>query len=135
AVIPLKGFVAPEVEQTYARARALCEQIGETPQRFPALRGLWGFYFNGGTLPTARGLGEQLLRLAQRTVAPTDCLAAHYTLGITMFFLGDYPAAQTHCTQGMALIDRGARRAQGPPQRTAAEAGGRAVAAPTLCGR
>ena len=132
ALIPIKGLAAPEVEQTYARARALCEQIGETPQRFPALRGLWGFYFNGGTLPTARELGEQLLRLAQRTVAPTDRLQAHYALGITLFFLGDYPAAQTHCTQGMALIDPMAPRAQVLHHGTASEVGCRAIAAHTL---
>ena len=132
ALIPIKGLAAPEVEQTYARARALCEQIGETPQRFPALRGLWGFYFNGGTLPTARELGEQLLRLAQRTVAPTDRLQAHYALGITLFFLGDYPAAQTHCTQGMALIDLMARRAQALHHGTASEVGCLAIAAHTL---
>ena len=132
ALIPIKGLAAPEVEQTYARARALCEQIGETPQRFPALRGLWGFYFNGGTLPTARELGEQLLRLAQRTVAPTDRLQAHYALGITLFFLGDYPAAQTHCTQGMALIDPMAPRAQALHHGTASEVGCRAIVAHTL---
>src|SRR5437016_3221509 len=39
-----KGHAAPEVEQTYARARALCAQVGETPQLFPTLRGLCRFY-------------------------------------------------------------------------------------------
>ena len=132
ALIPTKGSAAPEVEQTYARARALCEQIGETPQRFPALRGLWGFYFNGGTLLTAQEVGEQLLRLAQRAVASTDRLEAHYALGITLFFLGDYPAAQTHCTQGMAFIDPMAPRAQALHHGTASEVGCRAIAAHTL---
>jgi predicted ATPase len=39
-----KGFAAPEVEQAYARARVLCQQVGETPQLFPTLRGLCRFY-------------------------------------------------------------------------------------------
>jgi hypothetical protein len=30
-----KGFAAPEAEQTYARARELCQHVGETPQLFP----------------------------------------------------------------------------------------------------
>ena len=34
-----KGYTAPEVEAVYTRALALCRQIGETPQLFPAL---WG---------------------------------------------------------------------------------------------
>ena len=37
-----QGAGAPEVEQTYARARELCGQ-GETPQRFQVLWGLWYF--------------------------------------------------------------------------------------------
>ena len=66
ALMATRGRAAPEVEQTYARARVLCEQIGETPQRFLTLQGLWQFYVNLGALPTARELGQQLLQLAQR---------------------------------------------------------------------
>jgi predicted ATPase len=43
-----KGFAAPEVEKTYARARELCQQVGETPQRFRVLLGLRMFYQVGG---------------------------------------------------------------------------------------
>ena len=35
-----KGFAAPEVEETYSRARALCTQVGDTPRLFPTLWGL-----------------------------------------------------------------------------------------------
>jgi hypothetical protein len=54
-----KGLAAPEVEQTYARARVLGHQVGETPQLVPTLRGLGEFYRNRGALSTARELGEQ----------------------------------------------------------------------------
>jgi class 3 adenylate cyclase len=40
----VKGQGAPEVEQTYARARELCGQVGETLQLFPVLWGLWRFF-------------------------------------------------------------------------------------------
>jgi hypothetical protein len=36
---------APEVETTYARARALCQQVAR-PRPFSVLWGLWVFYFN-----------------------------------------------------------------------------------------
>jgi hypothetical protein len=39
--VAIKGSGAPEVGNTYTRARALGQQIGETPQLFPVLRGLW----------------------------------------------------------------------------------------------
>ena len=63
-LIDTKGRGAPEVEQTYARARVLCQQVGDTPQLFSTLQGLCGFYRSRGALPTARELGEQLYQLA-----------------------------------------------------------------------
>ncbi len=120
ALIATKDSAAPEVEQTYARARTLCAQVGETPQLFQALRGLWSFYFNRGALPMARELGEELFGLAGRAAAPTHLLEAHQALGMTLFFLGDYAVAQTHCAQGMTLMDPTAPRAQALYHDTAA---------------
>jgi predicted ATPase len=111
ALMAIKGFAAPEVEQTYARARALCAQVGDTPQRFPTLGGLCRFYQTRGALPTARELGEQLYRLAQRAAAPTPRLEAHDALGTILFFLGEYAAARMHLEQGIALVDPTAQRA------------------------
>src|SRR5215813_3665576 len=55
-----KGWGAPEVERVYARARELCQEVGETPQIFPVLWGLWMFHTTRGELQTTRELGEQL---------------------------------------------------------------------------
>ena len=106
-----KGQAAPEVEQTYARARALCQQVGDTPQLFPTLWGLCMFYRNRGALLTARELGEQLFGLAQRTAEPTHHLEAHDALGQTLLHLGDYTTARTHLEQAIALTNAAAQRA------------------------
>jgi predicted ATPase len=66
-----KGTTAPEVEHTYARALALCQEIGETPQLFPTLRGLSWFYRARGMLSAAREVEAQLYELAQRAANPT----------------------------------------------------------------
>jgi hypothetical protein len=55
-----KSSAAQEVEQVYARAYELCQQVGETPQFFPALRGLWNHYQDRGKLQRAHGLAKQL---------------------------------------------------------------------------
>jgi predicted ATPase/DNA-binding winged helix-turn-helix (wHTH) protein/class 3 adenylate cyclase len=110
ALMATKGQAAPEVEQIYARARALCLQIGETPQLFPTLRGLCRFYQSRGPLPMSRELGEQLYRLAQRAPATTPRLEAHDALGTTLFLLGEYPAARMHLEQGVALTDPAVQR-------------------------
>src|SRR5262249_16383911 len=41
-----KGQASPEVERIYHRARELCRQVGDTPQLFHVLLGLWRFYSN-----------------------------------------------------------------------------------------
>jgi class 3 adenylate cyclase/tetratricopeptide (TPR) repeat protein len=110
-LIDTMGRGAPEVEQTYARARALCQQVGDAPQLFSTLQGLCGFYRSRGVLPTARELGEQLYQLAQREADPTHLLEAHGALGGILFYLGDYAAARTYLEQGLTLIDPTAQRA------------------------
>jgi predicted ATPase len=112
ALMATKGPAAPEVEQTYARARALCRQVGETPHLFPTLQGLSQFYRNRGALATARELGEQFYQLAQREAAPTPRLEAHEVLGTALFFLGDYAAARTHLELGITLNDPTVQRAR-----------------------
>ena len=105
ALMAIRGFAAPEVEQAYARARALCRQAGEAPQLFPVLVGLWLFYHGRGELQTARELGEQLLTLAQRGQEPWLLLEAHLALGVTLAHLGETAIALMHLEHSRALYD------------------------------
>jgi predicted ATPase len=105
AWMAVKGYAAPEVERAYSRARDLCQQIDETSQLFTVLRGLWIFYQVRAELRTARELGEQLLQLAQDAQDPSLLLEAHYTLGETLYYLGEFTSAYAHTKQGIALYD------------------------------
>ncbi len=106
ALMAAKGYAAPEVEHAYARACALCQQIGDTPQFFPVLRGLLQFYLLRAELQTARELGEQLLGLAQQAHDPALLLEAHTALGSTLNYMGELAAAQVHLEQGIVLYNR-----------------------------
>jgi tetratricopeptide (TPR) repeat protein len=104
ALMMVKGYAAPEVF-TPTRGRALCQQVGKTPQLFQVLRGLWNFYLLRMELQTARELGEHLLTLAQQVDDPALRLEAHRALGNTLNYLGEFAAAQAHFAQGTALYD------------------------------
>jgi predicted ATPase len=93
------------VERTYSRARELCQQVGDTPQLFRVLRGLWLFYNVRAAHQTAWELGEQCLRWAQQVQDPALLLEAHRPLGITSFCLGEIVSARAHLEQGIALYD------------------------------
>jgi predicted ATPase len=106
-----QGSAAPEVARVYARARALCAQLGDTPQLFPVLRGLIIYYQTRGDLQTATQLGEQLLRVAEAQPDPVLHMLAHYQLGTVLYYRGEPAAARTHHTQALALSDPPAHRA------------------------
>jgi predicted ATPase len=104
-----KGHAAPEVEHAYTQARALCQQVGETPELAPVLLGLWRYYLVRPQLHTTRELGDTLLRLAQHADAPALAVVAHYALGTTWLFLGALPAARQHLEAGIARYTRDQR--------------------------
>ena len=103
SLMAMKGYTAPEVEQAYARARALCQQVGETPQLFPVLMDLFLFYVNRPDHQTAHTLGAQCLTLAQRAGDAELLVQAHMALGVTLFWLGQLSQARAHLEQGVAL--------------------------------
>ena len=105
ALMATKGFAAPEVERAYARAHEICQQMGETPQLFEVLRGLWRFYGVRAAFQTAQALGEQLLCLAQRSQDPALFLEAHLALGNGLFWCGELVPARVHLEQVCALYD------------------------------
>jgi predicted ATPase len=104
-LVATKGYAALEVEKTYTRALVLCRQVGETPQLFWVLFGLYRFYLLRPELQTARELAEQLLRLAQKMHDPALLLVPHRALGLTLFHLGELTAALAHMQQSIALYD------------------------------
>jgi len=106
-----KSIAALEVEQTYTRARQLCERLDDAHQLFPILRGLWNYYNVRAEYQMAHALGEQLLTLAQQAQDATMLPAAHRALGSTLCYLGAAAAAQTHFAQGIALYDPKQHRA------------------------
>lgn len=103
ALMAARGYAAPEVEATYARALALCDQVGEASQLFPALLGLRTYYQLRAEYATARELGERLLRIAQNTRDPALLVEAHSALGATLFFQGDLATALAHHEEALAL--------------------------------
>jgi tetratricopeptide (TPR) repeat protein len=112
-LVATKGIAAPDVGAAYQRARALCQQVGETPQLFPMLGGLVRFYSGRGELQTARELGEQMLSLAQRVPDPAGLAHAHIMLGYALFLLRAWDAARTHLEQGVAFYNAPQHRSQG----------------------
>jgi len=106
-----RGYTAPEVGETYTRARQLGEHLEEPQQLFPILRGLFHYYNVRAELQTAHALGAQLLTLAQQVQDSAMLVAAHRALGATLFHQGAFASAHTHFAQGIPLYDSQQHRA------------------------
>jgi class 3 adenylate cyclase/predicted ATPase len=104
-LMAVKGQSSPDTERTYVRARELCQQVGETPQLFPVLHGLWRFYMVRAHLQTTQELAEQVFTLAQRAQDTGLLLEANRMMGQTMYWLGEMVQARAYFEQGMAIYD------------------------------
>jgi predicted ATPase len=113
ALLALKGHAAPEVEESYARARQLCEQVDDDPRLLPVLRGLGRFYLVRGSLDAARGVGQRLQTMAASTGDAATLLAAHDALGHMSFYAGELEAALAHFERAIEHCDPTAHAARG----------------------
>jgi class 3 adenylate cyclase/predicted ATPase len=104
-LIATKGIGAPEVELTYSRASALCEQLGRSANRFPALRGLWNCYFMRGELARAHDLAVRLATLAEEQGTPVHAAQARRALGTSLLYFGRFADAAAELDQGIAIDD------------------------------
>ncbi|WP_331375078.1 adenylate/guanylate cyclase domain-containing protein [Sinorhizobium chiapasense] len=106
-----KGYGHPEVEHAYKRALSLAEGVQETPRLFPVLLGLTIHHAVRSELSAARGLGERLLKLAQKISDPVLVVEASYALGITCSWLGEFASAWQHFEHGINQYDVAQHRA------------------------
>jgi predicted ATPase len=104
-LIAVRGIAVPEVEAAYSRARELCERLGDPPELFPVLWGLWLMHLLRGELRRAYELAEQLLPRAQHARDPTLTMRAHLALGDTLFFMGHLLSARERLELVISLYD------------------------------
>ena len=105
ALMATKGYGAAEVQAAYAQAQELCRRVPESPQLFPVLFGLWGFYLVRAEYPSAQALAQQLLRIAEGVQEPGLLVEAHGTVGVTAFYVGHLAMSQAHLARSIQYYD------------------------------
>lgn len=100
-----KGYGAPELVQTFMRARELSQMLGTTAEFFPVLWGLYAAHIGHVDLATAQMLAQEMMELAESSGQDNFLLHAHHALGAAYLYKGELPAAQRHLEQGFALYD------------------------------
>jgi class 3 adenylate cyclase/predicted ATPase len=93
ALIAAKN-AAEEAGESYARARKLCEELGDDTALVPVLGGLVMYHLARCELDLARRTAEDLLRLGERRRDAAASLAGHLFGGICAFWVGELARAR-----------------------------------------
>jgi predicted ATPase/class 3 adenylate cyclase len=112
ALIATKGWAAPEVEKTYARARELCTEEAQVPQLLAALAGLLLHHQHCSSSHIVLQIAGELLSLAERRQDITAQVVAHRSLAGALLSHGQLPSAYTHSERGLDLYDSANRSSQ-----------------------
>ncbi len=101
-----KGYSSPDVQGAFSRARELCVAFGDTPQLYPVLYGLWGYYLVRAEYRDSEEIGRQLLSLAERQGDPDLLLEAHAVSAQNAFYGGcDLARARSHFEKVLSNYD------------------------------
>ncbi|MFY0567403.1 protein kinase domain-containing protein [Archangium lansingense] len=85
-LVQMRGYLAPEVERTFARVRELFYQVGEALPRLElAYWGIYSYHFARAEYPLAHELAEWLVDLGRRQ-HNQEMLAQGYRMMATDFF-------------------------------------------------
>jgi predicted ATPase len=132
ALVATKGQAHEDVERAYVRARELCRQLGESPQRF--LVGLLSVYVVRAELRAGWDVAEELLGLAEQYHDPALFVAGHWAVGHGSFLRGELAVARAHLEEAITRYDAQRQHALDVPSGFPADLGvfSRCFAAHTL---
>jgi predicted ATPase/DNA-binding winged helix-turn-helix (wHTH) protein len=105
AYMAMRGFGAPEVQEAYARAEALCDRLGERADLFPAIWGQWMFRTGRSETEHSRRLGARLIGLGEKFGESALKLQAHHAMWSTSFACGELADACGHADAGLTLYN------------------------------
>lgn len=104
--VPLQsivGYSAPEVEENYARAYALCQELKLTTEMFPILYGLFRYYMLQGKYAKALEISAQLVAMATEHPEPDFVVAAHRAIASPLVYQGRYAEALVHLEKVLSI--------------------------------
>ena len=102
-LIAVRGYASAETREAFSRARTLCLRLGNIPEYFQALFGLWGYCWMGGNNYDALPMAEEFLSRSQALSDPVLLMVAHRVMGSTLFTIGDFQSSANHFEETIRL--------------------------------
>jgi predicted ATPase len=105
ALIATMGYAAPRVHETFARASALCDQLGEDVP-LEVLYGVWSVHLVRGDVEATAALLPRFVGLAERTRDALVELTAHAVVGLRALLTGDLSGAERELDRAVQILDQ-----------------------------
>jgi class 3 adenylate cyclase/predicted ATPase len=104
ALATTQGTAASAVGETYARARALCEQLNRPPEIVAVLYGQFVYHLLRGPLRLAREIAAELLQRGEDGADAATTAMGHRLSGSACFYLGEFVTSRAHLEQALTQI-------------------------------
>jgi predicted ATPase len=105
SLIALKGYAAPETEETYVRALELCDRTGDPHRIFPVLYGRWAYQHVLGQITESEPLSAEFVRRADGQTDPVPRVVGHRIRGTTLMVAGQPADALEHFSRAHEIYD------------------------------
>jgi class 3 adenylate cyclase/predicted ATPase len=99
----IRGTGSSHTERTYARVRALCEEIGDLDRLMEAVYGQFMSAFNRPKVHDAGRFAREFAEIGQRGPDAATHLVAHQLAGLAAFLLGDFPRTREHMERSLRV--------------------------------
>jgi len=104
ALAATRTFSTPEAGHAFQRAWELCGRVGQTPQVFTSLRGLFVNRLISGDMRDGLEMAQQLHAMA-RQEGPSLLRVSHQGLGFVLLCRGELAGARAHLEEAISLFD------------------------------
>ena len=106
ALIATKGYAAAETGEAYARARRLCEDLGDTATLVRVGYGQYLYHLIRAETSPCHQVATEILSFAEKTGSDEARILGHRTLGVSLYEFGRFPAARSQLETAVTLLEQ-----------------------------
>jgi class 3 adenylate cyclase/tetratricopeptide (TPR) repeat protein len=106
-LIAVQGYASAETREAFSRARILCLKLGDVPEYFQALFGLWGHAWMSGKNDDALRMADEFVSRARASSEAVPLMVAHRVMGSTLLTSGDFQSSADHFENAIRLSGQG----------------------------
>jgi class 3 adenylate cyclase/tetratricopeptide (TPR) repeat protein len=106
-LIAVQGYASAETREAFSRACTLCLQLGNVPEYFQALFGLWGHSWMSGKNDDALRMADEFVSRARVLSETVPLMVAHRVMGSTLLTAGDFQSSANHFENTIRLSSKG----------------------------